>query len=49
MNQALVDQIQKLSYCASTFFKTPIVEQAGRAMVDTTDGQMTRAYIVGSG
>ncbi|KAL2275682.1 hypothetical protein FJTKL_01645 [Diaporthe vaccinii] len=45
----MVDQIQKLSYCVSTFFKTSIVEQAGRAMVDTTDGQMTRAYIVGSG
>ncbi|KAG8167615.1 hypothetical protein KVR01_003304 [Diaporthe batatas] len=49
VNQAMVDQIQKLSYCASTFFVTPIVEQAGRAMIDTTDGQMTRAYIVGSG
>lgn len=44
-----MDQIQKASYCASTFFKAPVVEQAGRAMVDTTDGQMTRAYIVGSG
>ncbi|KAI3398841.1 hypothetical protein diail_8532 [Diaporthe ilicicola] len=49
VNQAMVDQIQKLSYCASTFFKTPIVEQAGRAMVDTTHGHMARAYIVGSG
>lgn len=45
----MVDQIQKLSYCASTFFITPIIEQAGRAMIDTTDGEMTRAYIVGSG
>ncbi|KAK2614309.1 hypothetical protein N8I77_001150 [Diaporthe amygdali] len=49
VNQAMVDQIQKLSYCASTFFKAPVVEQAGQAMIDTTDGQMTRAYIVGSG
>lgn len=49
MNQAMIDQIQKLSYCISTFFKTPVVEQAGRAMIDTTNGQMTRAYIVGSG
>ncbi|KAL1876514.1 hypothetical protein Daus18300_002758 [Diaporthe australafricana] len=43
VNQAMVDQIQKLSYCASTFFKTPIVEEAGRAMVSTTDGQSSEA------
>ncbi|ROW09693.1 hypothetical protein VMCG_02210 [Cytospora schulzeri] len=32
VNQAMMEQIDKLSYCASTFLKTPIVEEAGRMM-----------------
>ncbi|KUI60346.1 hypothetical protein VP1G_07526 [Cytospora mali] len=49
VNQAMIEQISKLSYCISTFLKTPVIEEAGRIMVDTTDGNMSRAYIVGSG
>lgn len=45
----MIEQISKLSYCASTFMTTPIVEEAGRLLVDTTGGHMSRAYIVGSG
>ncbi|KAF3767374.1 PLP-dependent transferase [Cryphonectria parasitica EP155] len=49
VNQAMVDQISKVSYCASAFFKTPIVEEAARILVDSTDGNMTRVYFVQSG
>lgn len=49
VNTAMIDQISKVSYCASTFFKTSIVEEAARMLVNTTNGHMTRAYIVNSG
>lgn len=45
----MMKQISKLSYCASTFLKTQVVEEAGRIIIDTTDGHMSRAYFVGSG
>lgn len=44
-----MEQINSVSYCASTFFKTPAVEAAARILVDSTGGHMTRAYIVNSG
>ncbi|PSS05303.1 aminotransferase [Coniella lustricola] len=49
VNQAMVDQMARVSYCASTFFRTPIVEEAAKILVDTTDGHMARAYFVQSG
>lgn len=49
VNQAMIDQMSRVSYCISTFFKTPIVEEAARILVDSTDGHMTRAYFVQSG
>lgn len=49
VNTAMIDQIGKVSYCASAFFKTNIVEEAARMLVSTTNGHMTRAYIVNSG
>lgn len=49
VNQAMIEQVCKASYCASTFFTTPVVEEAAKIMVDSTDGHMSRAYIVNSG
>ncbi|CAN8102978.1 unnamed protein product [Discula destructiva] len=49
VNAAMIDQINKVSYCASTFFKTNAVEEAAKILVDSTDGHMGRAYIVNSG
>lgn len=49
VNMAMIEQISKVSYCASTFFKTTVVEEAARILVNSTDGHMTRAYIVNSG
>lgn len=45
----MAEQISKLSYVATSFFTTPVVEEAARILVDSTGGQMTRAYIVNSG
>lgn len=45
----MIEQISQVSYCTSTFFKTRAVEEAAAMLVDSTGGQMTRAYIVNSG
>lgn len=49
MNQAMIEQINRVSYCTSTFFKTRAVEEAAKILVDSTNGHMKRAYIVNSG
>lgn len=49
VNQAMIEQINQVSYCISAFFKTRVVEDAAAMLVDSTDGHMTRAYIVNSG
>lgn len=49
VNQAVTEQINRVSYCPSTFFRTAVVEEAARVLVDSTGGNMARAYIVNSG
>lgn len=49
VTQAVVEQMSKVSYCISSFFKTAVVEEAARMLVDSTGGHMTRAFIVNSG
>lgn len=44
-----MEQITQVSYCASAFFTNRVVEEAAKMLVDSTGGQMTRAYIVNSG
>lgn len=45
----MIEQISQVSYCISAFFKTQVVEEAAALLVESTGGQMTRAYIVNSG
>ncbi|KAJ9155036.1 Exocyst complex protein exo70 [Pleurostoma richardsiae] len=49
VNQAMVEQINKISYCASTFFTTRACEELADELISSTDGHMARAYIVNSG
>ncbi|KKA27083.1 hypothetical protein TD95_001117 [Thielaviopsis punctulata] len=42
-------QVNKVSYCATSFFTTAPAEGLCRFLVDSTDGAMQRAYIVNSG
>lgn len=44
-----MEQMTQVSYCASSFFTNRSVEEAAKMLVDSTGGQMTRAYIVNSG
>lgn len=46
---AIVKQVNKVSYCSTSFFSTTPVEDLCRFLVDSTDGALQRAYIVNSG
>lgn len=47
--EAVTRQAQEVAYCASIFYTTPVYEELGRFLVDSTGGRMARAYIVNSG
>lgn len=46
---ATTRQLNKVAYCGSTFFTTQVCEDLARELVNSTQGQMARAYIVNSG
>ena len=47
--KAAMKQMEEVAYCATVFYTTNICEQLCRLLVDSTNGQMARAYIVSSG
>ena len=47
--QAMTRQMSKVTYCGSVFFTTQVCEDLARELVNSTQGQMARAYIVNSG
>lgn len=49
VRQAMVRQIEKFSYCNSMFFSHSVGEAHARELVDGTNGEMTKAYIMSSG
>lgn len=49
VKQAIIDQIDKFSYCNSMFFGHPIGEQLATELVQGTGGAMSKAYIMSSG
>lgn len=49
VKQAMVDQIDKFSYCNSMFFSHPVGEQLAAELVHGTGGAMSKAYIMCSG
>jgi adenosylmethionine-8-amino-7-oxononanoate aminotransferase len=49
VRDAIVAQLDKVAYCATTFYTTGVCEDLCRELVDSTHGQMSRAYIVSSG
>lgn len=46
---AIVDQIEKFSYCHSLFFSSDVGEDLCKLLIDSTHGQMSKAFIVSSG
>lgn len=49
IQKAIVDQINQLSYCHSSFFATPVAEELARFLVDSTGGKLSKLYVVSSG
>ncbi|KAK3353479.1 pyridoxal phosphate-dependent transferase [Lasiosphaeria hispida] len=47
--QAIMAQILDAPYCASIFYTTRVHEELCRSLVNSTNGHMSRAYIVNSG
>jgi adenosylmethionine-8-amino-7-oxononanoate aminotransferase len=49
VKKAMVEQMDVVSYVHSAAFATQAAEQLARELVDSTNGHMTKAYIVNSG
>lgn len=49
VKEAIAQQMDNVSYCHSLFFGTSAGENLGRELIDSTGGQMSRAFIVSSG
>ena len=49
VKNAMVEQIDKFAYCNSMFFGTPIGEQLAANLIEGTNGEMSKAYVMCSG
>jgi adenosylmethionine-8-amino-7-oxononanoate aminotransferase len=49
VNQAITNQLQKISYCHTAFFGTDVSEELARFLVDSTGGKFSKLYVVSSG
>lgn len=49
VRDAVREQMDEVSYCHSLFYGTAAVEDLARLLIDSTDGEMTRAFFVSSG
>lgn len=49
VKQAIVEQLDAVSYCHSLFYGTPAGEALAKSLIDSTDGRMAKAFIVSSG
>lgn len=46
---AVMRQMDEVAYCHSLFFATSAAEELAKTLVDSTEGQMTRLFVVSSG
>lgn len=49
VQQAIKDQIDQISYCHSAFFGTNVTEELARFLVDSTEGKLSKLFVVSSG
>ncbi|KAF2209226.1 hypothetical protein CERZMDRAFT_114149 [Cercospora zeae-maydis SCOH1-5] len=49
VHNALIEQMREVSYCHSLFYATHAAEDLGKLLIDSTNGEMTRAFFVSSG
>lgn len=49
VKKAMMKQMDEVSYCHSLFFSTTVAEELAQELIDSTNGKMSRAFIVNSG
>jgi adenosylmethionine-8-amino-7-oxononanoate aminotransferase len=49
VHEAILDQLKKIPYCYSLYFTNSAAEKLSNLLVQSTGGQMSRAFIVSSG
>ncbi len=49
VHEAIMEQLQKVPYCYSLYFTNSAAEELSKILVDSTGGEMSRAFIVSSG
>ncbi|KAH9897265.1 exocyst complex protein exo70 [Xylariomycetidae sp. FL2044] len=49
VQEKIAEQLTKVAYCSTIFYTTDVCEQLCQVLVDSTKGEMKRAYIVNSG
>ncbi|KAK7956790.1 Cullin repeat-like-containing domain protein [Apiospora aurea] len=49
VRDAIVEQLNKVAYCSTLFYTADVCEKLCQDLVDSTNGHMSRAYIVSSG
>ncbi|SMY21228.1 unnamed protein product [Zymoseptoria tritici ST99CH_1A5] len=49
IQDALMEQMNQVSYCHSLFYATHAAEDLAKLLIDSTDGEMARAFLISSG
>ncbi|OOF95222.1 hypothetical protein ASPCADRAFT_147303 [Aspergillus carbonarius ITEM 5010] len=49
VSQAVIDQINQISYCHTAFFGTEASEELARLLTESTGGKMSKLFVVSSG
>ena len=49
VHKAIMEQLAQVEYCYAYYFTTPVAEELAKTLSDSTNGEMSRVYIVGSG
>lgn len=49
VHEAIMEQLQKVPYTYSLYFTNSAAEELSKILVDSTEGRMSRAFIVSSG
>lgn len=49
VKKAIMDQLDEVAYCYSPFFTTSASEKLARMLADSTNGEMSKVFIVSSG
>lgn len=49
VQQAIMKQMQEISYCHTAFFRTQVSEDLARFLVDSTGGKLSKVYVISSG